>query len=146
MYAGRGFDEVEVGQTFESGMTMTETHLVLGAGLFGDFNPLHVDQVFAQQSRFGGRIAHGYLTSAAMAAPMGIIFHGTAVAYLEHACRFVAAVKAGDTLRIEWTVREIIPKPKANGGIVKLAGRCTNQEGVEVANADAALLVANRTR
>ena len=33
-----------------------------------------------------------------MAAQLGMIFHGTAIAYLEHACRFTAPVRAGDTL------------------------------------------------
>ena len=146
MTRGLGFNEVAEGQVFDSSMTMTEAHLVMGAGLFGDFNPLHVDDTFAIQSRYGGRIAHGYLTSSVMAAQIGVIFHGTAIAYLEHACRFTAPVRPGDTLRVEWTVREKSGKPKVAGGIVKFTGRCTNQHGVEVANADASVLVKNTVR
>ena len=86
------------GETFSTSLTVTETHLVLAAGLFGDFNPLHVDEEFAKKSRFGGRILHGPFTSALVSAPVGMFFSGTAIAYLEHACRFVAPVKPGDTI------------------------------------------------
>ena len=103
MHSGRGYDEIRIDDAFETSMTLTETHIVLSAGLFGDFNPLHVDQRFAEQSRFGGRIAHGYVTTSFMAAHIGMIFHGTAIAYLEHTSRFTAPVCAGDTLRIVWT-------------------------------------------
>ena len=81
---GRWFDEVAVGDTFASTVTITETHLVLSAGLLADYNPLHVDEAFARRSRFGGRILHGMMTSAIMGGPVGMHFHGTAVAYLEH--------------------------------------------------------------
>src|SRR5690606_31802954 len=100
--------------------TMTETHLVLGAGLFNDFNPLHVNHQFAANSRFGGRIAHGYLTSNAMAALLGMVFHGTAVAYVEHTIRFTHPVRPGDTLTIRWVVSGLEAKPKINGGLVVL--------------------------
>ncbi|MCZ7654179.1 MAG: MaoC/PaaZ C-terminal domain-containing protein [Rhodocyclaceae bacterium] len=70
-------------RAFQSAMTMTETHIVMGAGLFGDFNRLHVDEPFAGESRYGGRIAHGYLTSSLIAASYGMVFHGTAIAYLD---------------------------------------------------------------
>jgi len=144
MFPGRAFNELRIGEAFESAMTLTETHIVLGAGLFGDFNPLHVNQPFAAQTRFGGRIAHGYLTSNVMAAPMGMIFYDTVVAYVEHAIRFIAPVRAGDTLSVKWAVTALDPKPKHNGGMVTLAGICTNQEGIKVAEADAKLLVQNR--
>ncbi|MBI4997456.1 MAG: hypothetical protein HZC22_11280 [Rhodocyclales bacterium] len=61
MFPGRGYNELKVGEEFASTMTLTETHIVLGAGLFGDFNPLHVNESFGKGTRFGGRIAHGYL-------------------------------------------------------------------------------------
>ena len=77
---------------------MTETHLVLAAGMFGDFNPLHVDEEFAKKSRFGTRILHGPFSSALVSSPVGMYFAGTAIAYLEHACRFKAPVRPGDTL------------------------------------------------
>jgi acyl dehydratase len=143
MHPGRGYDEVTVGDTFETSMTLTETHIVLGAGLFGDFNPLHVNQRFAQQSRYGSRIAHGYLTTSFMAAQLGMVFHGTAIAYLEHTSRFTAPVAAGDTLSIVWTVTARDDKPKHDGGIVSLAGLCSNQDGTKVAEAEAKLLVAD---
>lgn len=143
MYSGRGYNEIKPGDEYRNVMTMTETHIVIGAGLFGDFNPLHVNQEFAQASRYEGRIAHGYLTSSCMAAALGMIFHGTAIAYLEHTCRFTAPVTAGDTLSIVWKITGKDDKPKHNGGVVSLTGRCTNQNGTKVANAEAKMLVAN---
>ncbi len=146
MHPGRGYDEINIGDCFETSMTITETHLVLGAGLFGDFNPLHVNQQVAARSRYGSRIAHGYITTSFMAAQLGMVFHGTAIAYVEHTSRFTAPVRAGDTLRIVWTVTERLDKPKHDGGIVSLSGICTNQDETKVAEADAKMLVANNPR
>lgn len=145
MYRGRGYNEVRVGDNFETTMTLTETHIVMGAGLFGDFNPLHINQRFAAQSRYGTRIAHGYLTTSFMAAQLGMVFHGTAIAYLEHTSRFTAPVRAGDTLTITWTVSALDDKPKHQGGIVTLSGLCTNQEGEKVADAEAKMLIADNS-
>jgi 3-hydroxybutyryl-CoA dehydratase len=140
-YKGKGFDELSMGETFTNTWTMTETHIVLGAGLFNDFNPLHVNHTFARESRFGGRIAHGYLTSNAMAALLGMVFHSTAIAYVEHHIRFTHPVRANDTLTIEWTVTALEPKPKMAGGLVTLRGTCRNQDGAEAASAEAKMLV-----
>ena len=142
--SGAWYDDVVVGERFVRTLTVTETHLVLGAGLIGDFNPHHVDETYARASRFGTRILHGMITSAIMGAAVGMRFHGTALAYLEHNTRFTAPVRAGDTLTTTWTVTELIDKPKQAGGIVVLAGVATNQSGVEVAEALGKILVARR--
>jgi acyl dehydratase len=142
--SGAWFDDVRVGDRFARTLTVTETHLVLGAGLIGDFNPHHVDETYARQSRFGTRILHGMLTSAIMGAPVGMHFHGTALAYLEHNTRFTAPVRAGDTLTTTWTVTELLPKPRQSGGIVVLAGTAVNQDGISVAEALGKILVATR--
>jgi len=143
MFPGRGYNELKVGDSFTSSMTLTETHIVLGAGLFGDLNPLHVNESFGKTTRFGGRIGHGYLTSNVMAAQMGMILYGTAIAYVEHTIRFTAPVRAGDTLTSTWTVTARDDKPKHGGGMVSFTGVCVNQEGTKVAEAEAKLLVAN---
>jgi acyl dehydratase len=143
MFSGRGYNELKVGDSFESSMTLTETHIVLGDGLFGDLNPLHVNESFGKTTRFGGRIGHGYLTSNVMAAQMGMILYGTAIAYVEHTIRFTAPVRAGDTLTSTWTVTARDDKPKHGGGMVSFTGVCVNQEGTKVAEAEAKLLVAN---
>ena len=96
--SGRWYEDVKVGDSFSRSITITDTHLVLGAGLIGDFNPHHVNDEFAKGSRYGTRILHGMMTSALMGGVVGMYFHGTAVAYLEHAARFKAPVRAGDTL------------------------------------------------
>jgi acyl dehydratase len=119
--SGRGYDEVAVGDSFSRTITITDTHLVLGAGLIGDFNPHHVNDEYAKSSRFGTRILHGMITSALMGAPVGMYFHGTAIAYIEHAARFKAPVRAGDTLTTTWTVTAKHAKPKHGGGVVVLS-------------------------
>ena len=139
--SGHTYSGIRVGDSFSSALTVTETHIVNGAGLFGDFNPLHTDEIFAAASRFGSRVLHGPLTSALMSAPIGMYFVGTALAYLEHNCRFKNPVRSGDTLTTVWTVTAKINKPKVGGGIVELAGECVNQAGTTVAEADGKLLV-----
>ncbi len=144
MFPGKWYDEVKIGDTFSTGLTVTETHLVLSAGLFGDFNPLHVDESHAKGSRFGGRILHGPFTSALVASPVGMYFHTTAIAYVEHTCRFKAPVRPGDTLTTTWRVTDKLDKPKHHGGIVVLTCECRNQEGTVVAEADGKILVQSR--
>jgi 3-hydroxybutyryl-CoA dehydratase len=141
---GRWFDELAAGQRFVHAITVTESHLVTGAGLIGDFNPLHVDETFARASRYGSRILHGVLTGALMGGPIGMIFHGTAIAYLEHATRFVAPVRIGDTLTTTWTVTELLAKPAHQCGIVTLAACAQNQDGAVVAEGSGKVMVAMR--
>src|SRR3954462_10925761 len=129
MFPGKWYGEVKVGERFGTSVTVTETHLVLGAGLFGDFNPLHVDEEFSKKSMFGGRILHGPFTSALISAPVGMYFSRTALAYLEHACRFKAPVRPGAPPTTEWTVVKKLDKPKHKGGICVMKGVCKNQEG-----------------
>jgi acyl dehydratase len=142
--SGRRFADVRVGDTFSSALTITETHIVMGAGLIGDFNPHHVNAEYAKRTRFGTPILHRMLTSSIMVAPLGKYFHGTAIAYLEHNARFVAPVRAGDTLTTKWTVTDVLAKPKHAGGVVVLDGAATNQEGVVVAQAHARILVGDQ--
>ena len=141
--SGKFYDEVSVGDEFDYVLTITETHLVTASGLFGDFNPLHVDETFAAQSRFGGRILHGPFTSAFIAAPIGLYFAGTAIAYLEHNCKFTAPVRPGDTLRAVWKVIDKQSKPKFEGGVIELTCVCDNQNKVEVATASGKIMVSS---
>jgi acyl dehydratase len=145
MFPGKWYDEVKVGERFGASVTVTETHLVLAAGMFGDFNPLHVDEEFARKSKFGTRILHGPFTAALISAPVGMYFSRTAIAYLEHHCRFKAPVRPGDTLSTEWTVTGKLDKPKHKGGICVLAGISKNQKGEIVVDADGKILVSSRS-
>jgi 3-hydroxybutyryl-CoA dehydratase len=141
LHAGRRYADISVGEEFTSAMTITEAHLTLGAGLIADYNPLHVNETFARQSRYRSRILHGVITSAILGGPVGMIFAGTAIAYLEHNTRFLAPVRVGDTLTLRWTVEKKIAKPAHDAGIVAMTGTATNQDGVTVAEANGKMLV-----
>ena len=140
---GRRYGEVAVGDSFAEKVSVSDAHLTLGAALIGDFNPLHVDDAFARRSRYGGRILHGVITSAIIGAPAGMVFAGTAIGYLEHNCRFLGPVRAGDTLTTTWTVTALEPKPRHGGGVVRMRAECVNQRGERVAEASGAMLVKN---
>lgn len=140
-YKGRRFSEFSPGDTFGSEVAITASHLADGARLIGDYNPLHVDPGFAARSRFGGTVLHGVITSALMSAPFGNLVAGTAVGYLEHGCRFLAPVRAGDVLRIAWRVLEVVPKPALGAGIVTAECEARNQRGELVATATGKMMV-----
>ena len=144
LFRGKAYDEVDVGEQFADALTVTETHLVMAAGMFGDFNPLHVNQQYSEGTRFGGRILHGPFTAAMVTSPVGMYFAGTAIGYLEHHCRFTAPVHPGDTLTTRWTITEKHDKPRHDGGIAVLEGICRNHRQEIVVEAMGKILLMNR--
>ncbi len=134
---GRGltFEEFEVGKTFISqSRTVTEADVVAFAGLSGDFNPLHTDALFASETPFGERIAHGMLI-ASMATGMSNwtgVFEGTTIALMEQVIRYKGAVKFGDTIHLELTVATKKETSKSDRGVVTFDTQVINQEGTMV--------------
>ena len=61
MKPGKTIDQLRIGETAEFTKTVTETDIYLYAGISGDFNPAHVNEVYANNTFFKTRIAHGYL-------------------------------------------------------------------------------------
>ena len=143
VFPGKGYNEVKAGDTFGAGITITDAHLVLAAGLIGDSHPLHLNQQYAEQTRFGGRVLHGVFTAALIGGPVGTFFAGTGIAYLEHNCRFTLPVRPGDTITTTWTIADKVDKPHHDGGLVMLTAVCRNQKNEIVVEADARMLVRN---
>ncbi|MFQ6014591.1 MAG: MaoC family dehydratase [Anaerolineae bacterium] len=143
MFNPPGFNDVEVGHRFSHSVTVTETHLVLAAGLFGDFHPLHTNEEYARRSRYGHRIVHGPLTVGIMAGVLGNYFAGAAGPYLEQTVRFKGPVAPGDTVTTTWEIIEKIPKEKLEGGIVRLQVEMYNQRHELVLEGEGKIILYN---
>jgi len=124
---GITYQEIEIGRKAEISKTITEADIVLFAGVTGDFNPVHLDQVWASNSFFKGRIAHGMLTAGLISAVLGNKLPGPGTIYLKQSLEFTAPVRIGDTIKAEVEVIEKLEK-----GRVKFKTTCTNQEGKTV--------------
>jgi len=129
-----------------NGRTVGEADVTLFAGLAGDFNPLHVDEAFAANTEFGGRIAHGPLVlsmAIGLMAQLNLI-DGTALALLDLTWAFKAPVKIGDTIRARVTPTEKRPTRKSGRGVLVLRFEVENQRGEGVQTGTITLLMKMR--
>lgn len=129
----RYLSEFTVGETFTTlSRTVTETDVILFAGISGDQNPIHTDQTYAEKLPFGGRIAHGLLGASiatGLWGRMGLV-DGSAIAALDTYWKFVGAIKIGDTVHCEVTVAEIKRSTKnPSRGVLNTAYKIINQDG-----------------
>lgn len=141
---GPYFDQLEEGTEFQNTLTVTETHIVLACGLFGDFNPVHMNAVYAEGSQFGRPVAPGPLTLGIMASALGNYFAGSAIANTGISANFKGPVHAGDTITTTWRIQRLDAKAKMAGGIVHLSGRCVKSDDIPVAKAEATVAVRSR--
>ena len=129
------YEDFEPGRVVETpGRTITEADIGNFAGLSGDFNPLHTDEVFAQEAGVGGRIAHGPMVLG-MAFGLGAragLFDETVLGLLGVQWTFEAPVRPGDTLRVAIAVLDMRPTRKPDRGIVSLRLDVRNQQRVQV--------------
>ena len=126
---------VEVGGRAEFTKTVTEADVVMFAGITGDMNPAHLDVVWAEGSRFGGRIAHGMLTASFVSTVLAMKLPGPGTIYLSQSLRFLGPVMIGDTVTARVEVLEVMPK-----GRVRLATTVETQDGKRVVEGEAVVL------
>lgn len=148
MAKGKFFDDFQVNDEFISARrTITETDIVLFAGLSGDFNPLHTDETFARNSAFKTRIAHGLLgTSIATGLQNQIgIFEGTTVAVIEMVLKFTGPIIPGDTINIKLVVTDKKETSKPDRGILNVVLYVINQNEKVVQEMTQAVMLKRRT-
>lgn len=131
----RTYDDLEVGDSASVSHTVTERDLILFATVSGDINPLHLDEEFAAQTQFKGRIAHGMLSGALISAAVACEMPGPGTVYLGQEMSFLRPVRLGDEISVELEILEKLPKNR-----LKIATRVVNQQGKKVVDGAATVL------
>ena len=139
----RYYEEIEVGEEYESpGRTITETDIVLFAGLSGDYNVLHTDAELMKTSIFGERIAHGLL---GLAIQSGLFSRSTrayaTLAFVGLRWKFKAPIKIGDTIRLRARVQGKRDIGKPDRGLITLTRTVLNQRDEVVQEGETDLMV-----
>lgn len=133
---GKKITELNLGDTAYFEKTITETDVYTFAGVTGDFNPAHVNEVEAAKGIFKTRVAHGMLGAGLISTVLGTQLPGPGCIYLGQELKFTAPVFFGDTIRATATVSEI----KLEKNICKLTTVCTNQHGKTVIEGTATIM------
>lgn len=125
---GLTMEQIHPGDCASFTKTVTETDVILFAGITGDFNPAHVDAEYARAGMFGQRIAHGILSAGFVSNVLAMQLPGPGTIYLSQELKFVKPVLIGDTVTATVTVAERIEGKNR----LKLETTVTNQRGEKV--------------
>jgi acyl dehydratase len=133
---GKSYDELQIGEEASFSKTITETDVYLFAGISGDFNPLHMNEAYAKETRFKTRIAHGGLPQSLIAPVLGMKLPGLGTVLVEISCRFKTPTVFGDTITAKAKVAEKMVDRKW----VRMALTWTNQRGETIAEGEAVVI------
>ena len=109
---GYYFEDLSVGMTASYAKTITETDIVLFAGISGDVNPVHLNEEFATETMFEVRITHGMLTASFISTVLGTKLPGPGCIHLHQDLRFLAPVRPGDMVHSQITITDINAEKK----------------------------------
>jgi acyl dehydratase len=145
--SGYAYADLHVGMSFRRpGRTITDADLVAFAGLTGDYSELHTSDVYAKNSQFGRRVAHGML---GLAYAHGLMWartgelRDTAIAFLGIGdWRFVAPIFIGDTIFVNYRIADLRDsKSRPTQAIATFDVDVVNQDGEVVQRGRKSLLV-----
>jgi acyl dehydratase len=122
------YDDLTVGQRASFTKTVTDADLGHFIAITGDTNPLHVDEPFASQTFFGGRIAHGMLSASLFSTLVGLHLPGIGAIYRSQTLEFLRAVHIGDTLTAWFEITGVDPAAER----IDIASWIENQRGERV--------------
>ena len=104
---GYYFEDLEIGQTAVYSKTVTDADIMAFAGVSGDTNAVHLSDRFSETQIFGGRIAHGMLSASYISTLIGTRLPGPGSLYMGQTLKFMAPVRAGDTVDTRVTVKAL---------------------------------------
>ncbi|MBC5799238.1 MAG: MaoC family dehydratase [Candidatus Eremiobacteraeota bacterium] len=133
MYGTKLFEAFAVGDRATFSKTITEADVLLFSAVSGDNYPLHVDERYARQGRFGRRVAHGLLTASLISTANGLLLQRPGGISLAQTLRFLRPVYLGDSITACSEVVEIIAAKRR----LRCRTTCTNQHGKLVVEGEA---------
>lgn len=120
------FEQIKVGDVF-SFRKLISNELIDGfADLVGDYNPLHMDAVYAKENGFEGRLAHGLLVGSLFSTLVGMLCPGRRALYLSQSLNFKKPVVAGREVLIRGEVLDKFESTR----IIKLKTLVYDQKNV----------------
>ncbi len=100
-------EDTYIGQVYEVKRIVTDEMVKLFAEATGDKNPVHLDDEYAKNTIFGGRIAHGILSLGIVSSVLGMEFPGAGTIYLMQNAKFKRPVYIGEEVTVKLIVKEI---------------------------------------
>ncbi len=100
-------EDIEMGMIRHLSKKITDRDIEMFAEISTDHNPVHLDDDYARDTIFEGRIAHGMLTAGLISAVIGEQLPGHGTVYMGQSLKFLAPVRPGDTVRAEVEVIDI---------------------------------------
>ena len=100
-------DDFHLGQHAAFTKTFTDADIERFIAITGDVNPLHVDDAYAAQTRFGRRVLHGMLTASLFSTMVGMLIPGRGAIYRSQTLKFLRPVFVGDTVTAHFVIREV---------------------------------------
>jgi len=94
----KSISDFKIGMTESYSQTITDSDVKAFAAFSGDRNPVHMDEEFAENSRFKGRIAHGLLSASFFSAIFGMRIPGSGCVYVSQSLSFKRPVYVNDTV------------------------------------------------
>lgn len=132
-------EDLEIGMKRHVRKEITDRDIEMFAEISTDRNPVHLDEDYAQETIFEGRVAHGMLTAGLISAVIGEQLPGHGTVYLGQNLKFLAPVRPGDVVTAIVEVMEIDYAKRR----VSLGTHC-EVDGKKVLKGDAIVLAPSR--
>jgi 3-hydroxybutyryl-CoA dehydratase len=127
---------IQIGDIAEYSKTITDEDVRAFASLTGDHNPVHLDEKYANGTRFKRRVAHGMLTASLISSVLANKLPGEGTVYLSQSLKFVAPVYLDDTV----TARVTVTALRDDKPIATLETVCLNQRGETLVKGEAVVI------
>lgn len=106
------YETIQVGDSYSTTRVLSAEDVRTFARLTGDDNPIHVDEEYARETRFGKPIVHGVLLLGIISKVLGRDFPGHGSIAVAISCRFLRPVPVGSEITVEVKISEKIDKHK----------------------------------
>lgn len=136
---GKKIEEINVGDFHEETFYIDEKSILAYADLTGDHNPIHKDEMYANQTLFQHRIAHGMLLGGYISKVLGTDFPGEGCIYLNQEFTFLKPVYIGEYIKIRV---EALEKNRNKNRII-LSTECFNTKNEKCVDGRATVLLLN---
>jgi acyl dehydratase len=131
------FDEIQIGQKASFQVRITDELLKKFAEMSGDYNPLHMDEIYAQNSKFHQRVCHGMLLGSFISQLVGMHIPGKKCLYLSQNLNFHNPCYISDTITVEGIVKGKSDVTK----ILEIEATIHNQKNTLLVNGVARVIV-----